>query len=185
MQDPTQVSFFVRKWLGRGLLLFIAFPFLSYAATFSYEIARTHEERTWGLMQREALPANHGMLFLFPTAESRSFWSFNCLIDLDVAFISSQWKILGIQRLKAFPERMAAFPPLRSYKDLLNVDWADPQIHFFSNHAIQSPSHTQYVLEMAAGWFSIHHIRIGDTVRVDLALQQGEIIHSQETSPSL
>ena len=54
------------------------------------EIARTQSERNRGLMFRESIGKEEGMLFVFPQERSLSFWMKNTLIPLDVGFFDSQ-----------------------------------------------------------------------------------------------
>lgn len=64
---------------------------------FSVEIATTPAEREHGLMNRTAMPADHGMLFVFPDAEPRTFWMKNTLIPLDMLFFDDARRLVAIQ----------------------------------------------------------------------------------------
>lgn len=57
--------------------------------TVKAELAITEEEREKGLMNRENLPENSGMLFVFSQEEPRYFWMKNTFIDLDMLFIGA------------------------------------------------------------------------------------------------
>ena len=59
----------------------------SRTVAYEAEVASTPSERQRGLMERESLPANRGMLFLFPQDNATGFWMKNTLIPLDIAFI--------------------------------------------------------------------------------------------------
>lgn len=61
------------------------------------ELARTPEELTRGLMFRDSLGANEGMLFLFPRSEIRRFWMRNTHIPLDMVFLDSSRVVVGIE----------------------------------------------------------------------------------------
>lgn len=64
--------------------------------TIMAEIADSPSERQRGLMFREHMEPDHGMLFLFPNSSQRSFWMKNTLIPLDMVFIRADHTILGI-----------------------------------------------------------------------------------------
>jgi uncharacterized protein len=60
------------------------------------EIADTQEEREVGLMHREFLPDDAGMIFLFEEETSGGFWMKNTLIPLSIAFVGGDGTILRI-----------------------------------------------------------------------------------------
>lgn len=68
---------------------------------FSIELAFKNADRIRGMMFRRSMPANTGMLFIFSQPEQRSFWMKNCLIDLDVAFLGADGRILNTWTMKA------------------------------------------------------------------------------------
>lgn len=59
-------------------------------ATVEIEIANTDETREAGLMFRESLGADSGMLFVFDDVEVRNFWMKNTLLPLDVIFFDEE-----------------------------------------------------------------------------------------------
>jgi uncharacterized protein len=105
--------------------------------TVKAEIASTDTQRQMGLMWRTALAEDEGMLFLFEQEQHLSFWMRNTLISLDLIFIGSDWKVVGVA------ERAT---PLTD----------DPR---------DVPGVSQYVLEVAAGWADRHGIVPGTEVR--------------------
>jgi uncharacterized membrane protein (UPF0127 family) len=56
---------------------------------FSVEIADDAQERAQGLMHREHMPAASGMLFVYESPQTLSFWMRNTLIELDMVFIDA------------------------------------------------------------------------------------------------
>jgi uncharacterized membrane protein (UPF0127 family) len=60
------------------------------------ELADSDEERRRGLMGRESLPANAGMVFLFEREHEGSLWMKDTLIPLSAAFIDRDGRVLDI-----------------------------------------------------------------------------------------
>ncbi|MEP3047394.1 MAG: DUF192 domain-containing protein [Roseibium sp.] len=63
---------------------------------FVAEIAATYRERAKGLMFREEMPDNHGMLFIFETESDRYFWMKNTPLPLDILYIDAMGRIVSI-----------------------------------------------------------------------------------------
>jgi len=100
------------------------------------ELATTHRSRQQGLMFRETLPADEGMLFVYPRPGPLSFWMKNTLIPLDIAYIDSDGTIVDIQSME----------PL-------------------STDSYPAPVSIPYALEMNQGWFRAQEIQEGDQVQ--------------------
>jgi uncharacterized membrane protein (UPF0127 family) len=66
------------------------------------EIADTLESRTTGLMFREDLPENAGMLFVFDEEAPRAFYMKNTSIPLSIAYIDSRFVIREIHDMEPF-----------------------------------------------------------------------------------
>jgi len=102
------------------------------ADTVVAEIAGTAEAREQGLMYRESLGENAGMLFVFDRAEVRSFWMQNTYIPLDIAYLDSSMVIINILAM-------------------------EPQ----STDLYEAEAPTLFALEVNQGWFAAHGIRAG------------------------
>lgn len=62
---------------------------------FKVEIADDDAERTRGLMYREHMDADAGMLFLFDRQEPQAFWMKNTRIPLDILYFDQGWLLVG------------------------------------------------------------------------------------------
>jgi uncharacterized membrane protein (UPF0127 family) len=99
------------------------------------ELARRPEERSRGLMFRDSLPPDHGMLFLFTTDEVQTFWMRNTKIPLSIAYVDANGRIVRIADLVPFDEQ-----------------------------AVSSIAPARYALEMNRGWFAAHRVVAGDRI---------------------
>jgi len=61
----------------------------------SVEVARTAAQRRLGLMYRNSLKKDRGMLFIFDEQGKRTFTMSNTRIPLDMIFIDREYKIVG------------------------------------------------------------------------------------------
>lgn len=107
------------------------------------EVARTSGQRQRGLMGRESLPADHGMLFMYSREQSgrNGFWMFQTLIPLDIAFINREGTIVAIRTMQ--PCGSSSPSDCRSYT---------PDTPYAA------------ALEVNAGYFAKRGIRVGDCV---------------------
>lgn len=109
-------------------------------AFLNIETVKTEAEREKGLMYRESLPENQGMLFTFDDEMRLTFWMKNTLIPLDMVFLDHTKKVVHIahdvQPCKADP------CPLTP-----------------------SMSAAKYVIETNAGWTEKNHVAEGDQAR--------------------
>lgn len=68
------------------------------AHTFQIEIADDQEEVRTGLMHRESMDENAGMLFVFSPPRESSMWMKNTLISLDILFMDTDGEVIFIAR---------------------------------------------------------------------------------------
>jgi len=66
------------------------------------EVAFTQKDRTIGLMFRDRLDNDHGMLFIYPQEQNLSFWMKNTKIPLSIAFINSNGTITQIDSMAPY-----------------------------------------------------------------------------------
>ena len=105
-------------------------------ASVRVELAATDSERERGLMYRRHMDADRGMLFLFDQTEHLRFWMHNTYLPLDMIFITSDMRVLGV------------------------VENATPQ----TDDSREVPGDSMYVLEVNAGFARSHGIASGSRV---------------------
>jgi uncharacterized membrane protein (UPF0127 family) len=88
--------------------------------TLNVEIADDDAERARGLMFRERLADNHGMLFHFQEPEHASFWMRNTIISLDIIFIGVDGRILNIAE-RTTPYSEAPIPATGLTRGVLEI----------------------------------------------------------------
>jgi hypothetical protein len=79
------------------------------SAIFRIEIADDEAERAQGLMFREALASNAGMLFIYPDPQPVAFWMKNTLIPLDMLFFDRAGRLVKLHE-NATPGDLSAIP---------------------------------------------------------------------------
>jgi uncharacterized membrane protein (UPF0127 family) len=90
---------------------------------FLVEIADSPEERGVGLMFRERLPEDHGMLFIFEQDGQHSFYMRNTLVPLSIAFIKSDGSIVEIEDMAPQTEDLHSVPEPYRYAVEANQGW--------------------------------------------------------------
>lgn len=100
------------------------------------EIADSPDKQELGLMNRDFLPHNSGMLFIFNNEDYKSFWMKDTRISLDIIYIDSQFIISDIfSEMKPFSEKPV-----------------------FSSRPVK------YVLEVNGGYSLLNNIKNGDRI---------------------
>jgi uncharacterized membrane protein (UPF0127 family) len=99
------------------------------------EVAASDPSRTRGLMFRESLPPNHGMLFVFDQKAIHCMWMRNTLMPLSVAFVDDDGTIVNIEDMTPRTE---------------------------TSHCARRP--VRFALEMERGWFAKRGIVPGATL---------------------
>jgi uncharacterized membrane protein (UPF0127 family) len=77
-------------------------PMTIGSRTFTLEVADTDATREHGLMKRDAMPPDHGMIFVFDYDAERSFWMKNTRIPLDIIYVNSAGRVVSIASMKPY-----------------------------------------------------------------------------------
>jgi uncharacterized membrane protein (UPF0127 family) len=88
--------------------------------TFTLEVADDDLEQQTGLMFRDSMPADHGMIFVFDDAEVRGFWMKNTRIPLDIIYVAPDGVIVAIKPLEPFDLRSTSSDRPAQYAIELN-----------------------------------------------------------------
>ena len=64
--------------------------------SFTVELAETEDKQALGLMFRDSMADDHGMLFLFPVEATRRFWMRNTRIPLDIFYFDANRQLLNV-----------------------------------------------------------------------------------------
>ena len=115
------------------------FPISIAESKLQLQLALKTVEHQKGLMYRESLDDDHGMLFLFDRPDKRSFWMKNTRIPLDIGFFDSYGQLLEIHKLFPYDENTVNS---RSCEVLIAV-------------------------ETNRGWYAANGIQVGD--RIDMS----------------
>lgn len=103
--------------------------------TLSVEVADDPTERQVGLMYRDSLGADRGMLFVYPDAQPRSFWMKDTRVPLSIAYLDASGVVVHV----------ADMTPLVTTP-------------------VPSGSPAMYALEVNQGWFAAHSVTVGSKV---------------------
>ena len=116
------------------------------------EVPKTQSEFTKGLMFRESLETNSGMLFVFDRIEKQSFHMTETTIPLDIAFIREDGIVESIKSLEP--------------KD---------------NNPVYSEGAIELAIEVNRGWFAENNVEVGDELVVEYIVEDPKEKYRSET----
>jgi uncharacterized membrane protein (UPF0127 family) len=114
--DAASDSVTVNEWL----------PLQIEGVEIQAQVALTPAEQSRGLMFRQSLPEDSGMLFPYPQSKRMSFWMKNTPLPLDIAFFDENGVLLEIRRMVPY--------------DMTTI----------SSYSADA----KFALEMSSGWFA-------------------------------
>jgi uncharacterized membrane protein (UPF0127 family) len=125
---------------------------LAKGTRFLAEVARTPNEHARGLMYRQYLKSNLCMFFVYEEDSYRPIWMKNCLISLDVAWVSADGTVVEVA------ERVPPCSPLRG----------DDCPSFGGNEL------SRHFVEFSAGTIKKIGLKVGDKIGWDLHFSNGK-----------
>lgn len=144
-----------RGWLQQGMIVFLGFfaatgvlaqdgpqprlPTIKLTAgmyVIQAEVAQTSSEQAIGLMYRQTMGVNEGMLFIYDSLKIHCFWMRNTLLPLTIAFIADDGSIVNLKDMQPRTE---------------------------TSHCSAKP--VRYALEMNQGWFDNRGLKPGFRLR--------------------
>ena len=108
--------------------------------SYNLEVAADNYSREKGLMERDSMPGDHGMVFVFDDESKRSFWMHNTRIPLDILFLDSNGSVVSIHTMKPYDESTTP-----------------------------SDKPAKYVIELNAGEAAACGVKVGDQLTVPAA----------------
>lgn len=119
-----------------GELRFLDVETSKVIAAINIEVADNDAEREQGLMYRDSMPENAGMLFLMESEEIQAFWMKNTILSLDIMYADANRRIVSIHK----------------------------NCKPYSLDQIVSAKPALYVVEVNAGYTAKHGIKVGDYI---------------------
>ncbi len=105
--------------------------------SFLLQIARSEQERELGLGKRVSLPANEGMLFIFPQVQPECFWMKDMHFSIDMIWVNTKKQVVYIKHNVSPSTYPDSFCPTQPVK---------------------------YVIELSAGMTNNAGLRVGQTL---------------------
>jgi len=140
--------------------------------TWILELALDDESIRRGLMYRESIPDDGGMLFIFPDSDYRSFWMANCLIDIDLIFLDSRGTITALHEMKIEDPQEPGESELAYNARLKNYESGFP---------------ARFAIELPAGSIKRLQLRINQKLPLELdelkALRTASTVHERPGYP--
>ena len=125
--------------------------------TFEMKVANTPEARSRGLGGVAEIPDDGGMLFVFREPAIQSFWMYDCLVDIDIAYLDTSGFITAMYEMKA--------QPLQQPDE--DDDAYERRLRASGQYLSGFPA--CFVLEFKAGTMKQLGLKFGDKIQLDYA----------------
>jgi uncharacterized protein len=92
---------------------------------FNLEIATSFHDQEVGLMHRDHLDPDHGMIFPFARADVQNFWNHDVHFPLDMIFLGPDQKIVSLKHMDAYSDKSCSSDEPAQYVIELNAGTVD------------------------------------------------------------
>jgi uncharacterized membrane protein (UPF0127 family) len=88
--------------------------------TFTLEVATTPRQHSTGLMYRDSMAPDHGMIFVFPEDHDSGFWMKHTRIPLDILYVDKTGTVVSVHQMQPFD--LTAVVPQRAYRYAIELN---------------------------------------------------------------
>ncbi len=111
--------------------------------TFLLEVAATPKAQEMGLMRRDSLDPDKGMIFIFPTEKRLPFWMKDTRIPLDVIFLDTSGRVVSVHHMRPY-----------------------------ETNVTESDGDARYAIELNRGMAEAANVKAGDQVQIPAGIGQ-------------
>lgn len=113
---------------------------------FALEVAADPLSRSVGLAGRMSIPAQGGMIFVFPDDVPRTFWMRDCIVDMSLIFLDRAGRIVATHEMVVEPPRTRSESEAQYLSRLRRYSSVGP---------------SRYAIELRAGSIQRFGLRVG------------------------
>ena len=111
---------------------------------YTLEIANTDKTRQRGLMERDSMPEDHGMIFVFEEERELNFWMKNTRFPLEILYLDAGGQVVSIDQMKPYDTK--------------------------TEHPSARPA--KYAIELNVGQVARSGIKVGDVLKIPASARQ-------------
>ena len=129
---------------------------------FHLELALDQDTRTKGLSGRTEIPADEGMLFVFPNAQPLGFVMRDCPIPIDIIFLDGSGRVVATHKMTVEADRTEEEKPLDSRG--FNDKYEERLKKYYSGFA------AQYAIELKGNTLDTIKVNKNDKIELDMPI---------------
>ena len=105
---------------------------------FNLEIATSEHDQELGLMHRDGMDSDHGMIFPLADEKVQTFWNHDVRFNLDLIFLDAGGAVVSLKHLEAYNEKGVSSDVIAKYAIELNAGTVD-RIHLKLGDRLEVP----------------------------------------------